>query len=373
MEIVARGVISQSEEGTRRAVLIFPSVISLSNGTILASWRCGSAKDSDDGAIECCHSRDGGQTWSERRRLFDQVQVKGMSGSLWLAYFTEVEPAHLLAACMWVNREAYPSQPMFNPITGGCLPVKLLLADSHDYGGTWTPWRIMETPADVGPPSLTSPILKLGDGSLVMSVETNKQYEDKTKWYQRVVMFHSPDLGKTWGKPITISQDPTGRIFYWDQRVGVAPDGRLVAFIWIYDSETHEYCTMRRRVSEDGGYTWSLPEDLGIADQPARPAILADGRVVLPWVDRFGTHSILARIAKSADASFDPSTEICIYTHALNTPDFDNRSTSSSLVEQGRWAYGLPYAESLPDGDVLVLYYAGTPTGMSIHWARLRL
>lgn len=373
MEIIDRGVLSEAQEGTGRAVLVFPSAISLSNRMILATWRYGSAKDSEDAGIEVCHSKDGGWTWSERRLLFGQTQVNGMRGSLWVTYFTEVEPAHLLAACMWVNREAYPGHPMFNPVTEGCLPVKLLLSDSYDFGQTWTPWRIMETPADIGPPSLTSPILKLGDGMLGMSVETNKQYEEKSKWYQRVVLFHSRDLGKTWEKPLTGSQDPTGRIFYWDQRLGVAPNGRVVAFIWIYDNDAHKYYTMRRRISEDSGRTWSPPEDLGITDQPARPAILPDGRVVLPWVDRYGKRSILARLARSIDASFDPDTEISIYTHPLNVSAVNNRSTSDSLAEQGQWTYGLPYAEPLPDGNVLVLYYAGTPAAMSIHWARLRL
>jgi hypothetical protein len=37
------------------------------------------------------------------------------------------------------------------------------------------------------------------------------------------------------------------------------------------------------------------------------------------------------------------------------------------------WSFGLPYAETLPDGDVLVMYYAGTDKQMDIHWARLRV
>jgi len=36
-----------------------------------------------------------------------------------------------------------------------------------------------------------------------------------------------------------------------------------------------------------------------------------------------------------------------------------------------RWSYGLPWAEALPDGDVIVVWYAGTPESMDIHWARL--
>jgi hypothetical protein len=37
------------------------------------------------------------------------------------------------------------------------------------------------------------------------------------------------------------------------------------------------------------------------------------------------------------------------------------------------WIFGLPYAEALPDGDVLVAYYAGEAAALDIRWARLRL
>jgi hypothetical protein len=39
----------------------------------------------------------------------------------------------------------------------------------------------------------------------------------------------------------------------------------------------------------------------------------------------------------------------------------------------GRWSYGLPFAHALPNGEALVVYYAGSATGTSIHWARLAL
>jgi hypothetical protein len=372
MEIREHGILAAAEKGTDRAVMTFPAVTALSHGSVLASWRCGSSKDGEDGRVEIATSRDGGRTWSEPRRLFDDTRVRGVKGSLRCAYFTEVEPAHLLAACLWVDRETHPGKPMFNPVTEGCLPFKILLADSFDSGQTWTAPRDVEMPADIGPPSLTNPILKLAGGTLAMSIETNKTYEDTSRWMQRVVLRHSRDMGKTWGEPVTCSQDPTGRIFYWDQRAGVAADGRLAAFLWVYDSTAHTYLNMCRRLSADGGRTWSALEDLGMADQPARPAILPDGRTVLAWVDRFGTGSIRARAAKTIDAPFDAATEVCIYSHSMNTAAENQDSTGDCLAEQSRWAYGLPFAEALPDDDVLVVYYAGTPDAMSIRTAHLR-
>ena len=37
------------------------------------------------------------------------------------------------------------------------------------------------------------------------------------------------------------------------------------------------------------------------------------------------------------------------------------------------FTYGLPYAEALPDGDVMVVYYAGDSACMNIYYCRVSL
>ncbi len=47
---------------------------------------------------------------------------------------------------------------------------------------------------------LTFPtVMALADGSLALSIETNKHYHDASPWMQKVVFFHSSDRGQTWG------------------------------------------------------------------------------------------------------------------------------------------------------------------------------
>jgi hypothetical protein len=374
MKVVETGTISSGEPGTTRAVLTFPSAVALASGALLATLRAGSTKDSADETVELYRSDDSGRTWRRLRRFSFDGAINGAHGSLKVCYLTELALGRLIAAAMWVNRTTYPTQPLFNPATEGCLPMFILLADSHDDGATWTPWRVVPLPDEIGPASLTSPIQKLLDGTLAMSVETNKQYHDASKWYQRVVLFHSSDGGQTWGAPVTAGEDPSGRIFNWDQRLGLAPDGRIAAFVWTYDSEARSYLNIHRRISADGGQTWSRAEDLGFADQAGRPAVLPDGRVILPWVDRFGSRAICARVAPAIDRAFDPESEIVLYTLGESTPRGpDDDSTGALLAEMSLWTFGLPYAEALSDGDVLVVYYAGSEMAMDICWARLQV
>jgi hypothetical protein len=273
---------------------------------------------------------------------------------------------------MWIDRTTYPGQPLFNPATEGCLPMSILLAESADVGATWSPWRAVPLPAEIGPASLTSPILRLADGTLAMSIETNKHYHDAAPWRQRVVLFHSSDGGQTWGAPTTAGEDPSGRIFNWDQRLGRASDGRIGAFVWTYDSQAHAYLDVHRRLSADGGHTWTQAEPLGFADQAGRPAVLADGRVILPWVDRFGSRTIRARMAPAIDAPFEPASEVELYALGEPPAGQGQDDTGALLAEMSLWTFGLPYAEALPGGDVLVAFYAGSTASLDIHWARLR-
>ena len=371
MQLIANGTLVHGERGTARAILTFSQVTALQRGGLLASYRTGSTKDSDDEAIEFVRSADGGRTWSAPWRAFGPTHLHGKLGTVKVCYLTEIAPGRLLAAAMWIDRTTYPGQPLFNAETEGCLPMEILLAESGDEGQSWSEWRHVPMPADIGPASLTNPLLKLADGSLALSIESNKTYLDRTKWYQKVVFFHSADQGLTWGDPVIVGQDPTGRIFNWDLRCCVAPDERIATFAWTYDTQTTTYLNIHRRISSDHGHSWSAPVDLGITDQAGPPAVLPDGRVVLAWVDRFVTHSIRARVASAVDAPFDPASEVVIYTHGSAAKRDDK--TGDLLAEMGAWAFGLPSATALPDGDVLVVYYAGDNGAMDIHWARLHV
>ncbi len=373
MQLIETIKVTNSVPSTDRAIYTFPALASLTDGTLLLTCRSGSTKDSADETVKLFRSEDYGQTWSGPESPFARALVNGAGSSFRLCYLTELAEDHLLAASMWIDRQTYPGNPLFDPETEGCLPMVICLADSFDQGKTWSTWQSVPLPEEIGPPSLTNPVLQLPDGTLVMSIETNKHYLDRSQWFQRVVHFHSSDRGKTWGQMINTGYDPCGRIFNWDQRAGVTPSGEIVTYTWTYDRETNTYRNIQRRNSQEHGMMWSAPYDLGFADQPSHPAIVPDGRVVLAWVDRFKSQSIRARVASSSEAEFDYSTEVVLYEHPSTIETGKRIDTGDMLASMGIWSFGLPYAEVLPDGDVAVAYYAGDNQTMDIYFARLRL
>lgn len=371
MKIVDRGKITHSEPGTARAVHTFPALLACRDGSLLMSCRRGSNKDCADEWVDLYRSIDGGQGWERMAADLPPASVGGAASSLRVVYLTEMAAGHLLAASMWIDRETHPGASLFNPRTQGCLPMGLFLADSFDGGRSWSAWRPVELPADIGPPSLTNPLIKLDDGGLLLSVETNKQYADDSQWFQRVVTLRSYDGGLSWDEPSDAGFDRSGRFFHWDLRLGLSAAGHLVSFAWVYDTVEQRYCNIRRRLSADSGRTWSAAQDIGIADQAGHPAMLPDGRIALAWVDRFGSGTIRARVGAQTGTDFDPASEVTIYTHSESGRN--KRGISATLDDMSIWSYGLPYAERLEDGDVMVVYYAGHQTAMDIHYARLSL
>jgi len=110
---------------------------------------------------------------------------------------------------------------------------------------------------------------------------------------------------------------------------------------------------------------------LDFTDQPSHPAILSDGRIVLAWVDRFQTKSIRIRMASSIDQTFEENTELILHREEISNSI--NENTGELLGEMNLWNFGLTFCEVLPDGNVIVLYYAGSGKSININWAKISL
>jgi hypothetical protein len=367
MRLMESGVICAGTPGGERQVATFPSLTALRSGRVLAVYRIGASKDSAGSVTEIRVSGDEGRTWSEAWAPFS-ARYAGVEGSLQVVYLTELRDGRVLASALWVDREAYPGQPLFNAETEGCLPMKVLVAESRDEGQSFSAWREVPVTEDVGPPSLTNPVLVLPSGRLAVIIETNKPYLDRSEWRQRVVYCYSADGGQTWGAPRTVCEDGRGEIFHWDQRAAVAPNGVLAAFSWTYDKRANRYLPIRRHVSRDEGETWRTDE-LGFADQPSHPAIFPDGRTVLAWVDRYGSRTIKARMAQGVEEEFEAATEVTLYRAPAAARA--TATTGEMLADMSLWSFGLPYAVALPSGEALVSYYAGTAEVMDVRVARL--
>ena len=311
----------------------FPSVTAPSDGRLIASYRTGSTKDSDDETVEIRFSFDAGNSWSEPA-TFDHDRWSGRltAGGL---FHRARQPARLRRT---LDRPLHLSRPTpLRPCNAGLpanesglvgfyrqRPYMVRLADRFRATRHWT--RKPHQPAPHAPGWPSGAFHRIQQtlrgraplGSICHVVDLPGRRNDLER------------------APASVRRS-VGRVFHWDQRSAVTPDGRAYAFTWMYDSLAAEYLGIRRFVSADCGVTWNFGESLGIRDQPSHPAILPDGRCVLAWVDRFGTKSIgprRGRPPRRADLS-TPESEVVLYESAGGRAGAG--STGETLADMGLW------------------------------------
>ena len=141
-----------------------------------------------------------------------------------------------------------------------------------------------------------------------------------------------------------------------------------MTYTWTYDTETVTYGDIHRRISSDEGVSWTEPVPLGITDQAGHPAILPDGRVVLPWVDHFETFSLRARTGATIDTALTRESEAVLYQADAPVAG-EGTDGGEALLAMASWTFGSPFALPLADGTVLVSAYVGADeSAVGISW-----
>jgi hypothetical protein len=208
---------------------------------------------------------------------------------------------------------------------------------------------------------------------LACQFELNKSYWDSSVWRHSSVLLFSKDGGRSWPEHAITSNDPTNRIFYWDQRPAVLSDGRLLDVFWTYDNHQATYLNIHGRVSLDHGRTWSPFWDTQVPGQPAPPVELPDGRLGLVYVDRTSAPAIKMRTSNDGGRSWPEFSERLLYAAPTQSQTITKQGMNDAWAEMAKFSVGLPATAVTASGDVIVVYYAGPETDeTSIHWVRVR-
>jgi len=212
-------------------------------------------------------------------------------------------------------------------------------------------------------------VLKTSDGGLICQFELNKTYYDPNPWIHSSVVTFSRDGGHSWSGATAITRHPS--IYYWDQRVGVMRDGRLLNLFWTFDREKADYLTIHACDSADGGATWSPLWDTGLPGQPGTPADIGGGRVAVIYIDRAGPPRIDIKISEDGGRTFLPEA-LTIYDSGLQRQEYKKSSMDDAWDEMGAFSVGHPNLIMLPSGILYAYYYAGPHTDRTdIRWAKI--
>jgi len=365
--IVDRGAVFKHEPGTTRQSTTFPGICVLPSGRWLCGFRAGATKEhmSEQHSL-LTWSDDQGKTWRAPFEPHKPQTINGSPGLTGSVRTTALGDRQVVGICWWIDHSD-PSAPLFNGQTEGLLDMRLLLSFSQDEGESWSEPQVIDTSPFNVPTPVTGPVLRLSNGELACQFELNKPYNDTTPWRHKSVLMFSADGGRSWPTYSVVSDHPD--IFYWDQRPSVLGDGSILDLFWTFDRPRAVYLNIQARESHDNGRTWSELWDTGLPGQPAPAVPLPSGELALVYVDRTGAPII--RLRKSADGGRTWPEETDLVIRCLEAPSqtWDRSISQNVWDEVSAFSLGLPDTAALPNGQFVVVYYAGPHTDRTdIEW-----
>jgi hypothetical protein len=376
MKIVDRGIVYDgSQAPPERRFAIAAGVACLQNGTWVVTLRVGDQKETANEDIYVLNSRDAGATWQVVFSGFGDTVVAGRVGRIHNLAVTEVSPNRVMGSMAWYDRTD-PSLQITNPVTTGVLPSVFFVAESEDAGKTWGPLRCVDMSPHKGVTSTGASIIVLKDGNLILPYESWKAYDDPNPALHYAALRLSTDGGQTWTGPIiTDNQIHRERDFFWDQHLSIHPDsGDLVAMFWAHNSHLNQDLPIHIAWGSPDALQWSTIQSTGIAGQITAPTVLPSGQIVAVYNHRHDPAGIRAVLSNDFGQTWRMDEELLLYGKETETSEAgmeQNRNWVDYWDDFKRWTFGLPATCRLGNDEVLVVYYAGDMTAMSIHWARI--
>ena len=174
--------------------------------------------------------------------------------------------------------------------------------------------------------------IELPDGDILLALSDVPNY-------RAVFTVRSQDGGESWSAPNLVA-DCLGHEF--EEPAGLLlPSGRVL--VMLRDNLTRIMSTV---FSDDGGFTWSRPQETGIAAYPAHLLALPDGRIICIAGRRQPPFGVVMHISKDQSKTWDT----CPIYLAADLPNKD---------------LGYPTAALRSNGDLFVVYYAQDRAGVT--------
>lgn len=375
MHVTASGLVHDARQARpHQRSTAFSDIVITGDGTVLVSFRAGSARDSLDGHILLYAGNGLDGTWDLVYDGTDKGNWEdGTPGEVKTFSIVETRPGLLTATGLWVDRSD-PSLPFVNPRNQGILPMRIFHTDSTDGGRTWSPRRLMDVRPHRGASPVTEAIYTLTDGVLAQPYETWKDFDDDGPPDQGAYLRLSRDGGSTWPEFATMARHPIGGKYYWDVRVARHPEtGRQVGTYWTHDSTLGMDIDIHISWGAPDGMSWTEPVGTGISGQHCMPIPLGGDRVLFVYPDRRVINGIGASLSDDFGETWDAAPQLTVYRSEEGTESgaHGRRSQREMWNDMGSWRFGHPRGVVLGNGEVLVVFYAGDGEYLDIRWARI--
>ncbi len=350
----------------------------------------------DTGQTILMRSFDGGLTWdlNTRQVVVPWTETTGN----WDCGLYEMPDGTLIVnftLCAFFKRGIKPEQPSWSsepntPEWGDWTWAYRLrrwigtfVVKSKDRGKTWSPM----TPVNVVP--LTHAGTRLGcwglpNGSLLMGVYGRiRGYEEEGEHEStRSALIRSDDGGDNWEYYSSLAYDPASIIDYEEPALLQLKDGRLICFLRTHVNPSGDAKNLAYVISEDEGFSWSLPKWTNIWGYPAELITLQDGRYLMVYGYRRPPYGVRGVISEDG-VTWDVKNEFVIREggvpgrHEADQPASTMMDPASGRMKAGKvdWRnpglyqhIGYPSVVQLQDGTILAAYHEWSEDPLPIQY-----
>jgi hypothetical protein len=163
-------------------------------------------------------------------------------------------------------------------------------------------------------------------------------------------------------------------IYYFDQRLAMIGDGRLIALLWTFRPRDSITLPVHITISDDNGRNWSDPVPTNIDDGfIACPVCLGGSKVCAAYTLRYGkVPGIYSVMSDDGGLSWDLKNRLLLYD-ATGKTSTGIREKGDELDSMMGYAFGMPHALLLEDGDIMVSYWCTEECITHIQWCRFSL
>ena len=307
----------------------FPHVVRLNDGELLIAFRQAPREERvrhthPRSVITVMRSYDLGQTWDAKHAT--QLAAGG-GQELALIALGEGKVGGLLAM-----HEVVP--------VSEAKRAKLAHLHPHEYpfggvGGFWCwsdndglSWLLHHTVLFAPRMQPCAPPIRLKSGTLLAPVYGNLGNDR----FASSLVYRSEDQGKTWSSHTVMAQGtPETRAYHEPALLEIEPD-HILAMHRIGDPRDGRNGLFWRNESQDGGKTWSKPEETDILSGACpRLLKLSDGRILLTYGRRREPFGLYARLSNDGGKTWSKTSWLL-----RNAPNGDQGYSSSIEIKPGR-------------------------------------
>ena len=349
----------------------FPAVAHLGGGRLMAVFRSAPNWQGFPGIAPewythlDCNSRivhaiseDGGLTWGAPRPFpqlpFGAAQDGGIffDGKTLLvnSFAWGFPPPNVVEQLQAHGQDDY----LLARASGAALPLGQFVLRSIDLGQTWEgPFQPdpLVSGGEVAPgiprrPHNRTNIVQLPDGRLLLA---GQDFHYRPRHHSRCVLYESRDGGESWQYLAVVAEDGGVAVFEEPALIRTA-SGRLVMLLRTHcalDGAEFKRARLFRTVSEDGGRTWSVPENTGVHGEPAHLCPMENGKILVSIGHREAPFGVRLRICDAELSNLAAAEEIVLRD------------------DGGRPNTGYPWATPLGGNRYFIAYYLDPPGGRS--------